>query len=625
MKPEVFEKLSKEERERIMAASEALQQELQEILRRVGRWHRDTQERIRELNRTVTRTAAGGIIDDLKKEYGDCPAVVDYLDEVSADVVANAGIFLRPKEAEHLPAVLGAAFGLHEIGHAPFHRYKVNVFIEHGEGAGAPVIHEENPTHDKLIGRIEHFSQMGVLVTDFTLIKPGALHQANGGYLILDAVKVLTQPFAWEALKRALRSHEIRIESLGQMLSLVSTVTLEPEPIPLDVKVVLAGERLIFYLLHALDPEFEELFKVVADFEEDAPRSAGTAPAYAQLLGTLARKEGLRPFDHTAVARVIEESSRIAGDAEKLSVGMRRIGDLMREADYFAAAEKSKAVAATHVQQAIDAQERRAGRMRQRLQEEIQRGTLLIDTAGEKIAQVNGLSYVELGGFAFGYPSRITARVRLGTGKVINIEREVELSGPIHSKGVLILSGFLSGRYVPDRPLTLSASLVFEQSYGTVEGDSASVAELCALLSALASAPVKQSLAVTGSVDQHGRVQAIGGVSEKVEGFFDVCKPRGLSGEQGVLIPSANIKHLMLRQEIIDAVAAGKFHVYAVEHIDEAIELLTGLPAGQRGDDGKFPEGTLNYRVEQQLIEFAEKARAFRTLEGGEEAEKKHT
>jgi predicted ATP-dependent protease len=437
-------------------------------------------------------------------------------------------------------------------------------------------------------------------------------------------VKVLTQPFAWEALKRALRSHEIRIESLGQMLSLVSTVTLDPEPIPLDVKVALAGERLIFYLLHALDPEFEELFKVVADFDEDTARSATTI-AYAQLLGTLARKDGLRPFDQTAVARVIEESSRIAGDAEKLSVGMRRIADLMREADYFAGVGRGKVVEAANVEQAIDAQERRAGRIRQRLQEEIQRGALMIDTAGEELAQVNALSCIELGGFAFGYPSRITARVRLGGGKVVNIEREVELSGPIHSKGVLILSGFLSGRYVPDRPLTLSASLVFEQSYGAVEGGSASVAELCALLSALAAAPVKQSLAVTGSINQHGYVQPIGGVNEKIEGFFDVCKARGLSGEQGVLIPSTNIKHLMLRQEILDAVATEKFHVYAVEHIDEAIELLTGLPAGQRGDDGKFPKGTLNHRVEQQLIEFAEKARAFRTLEVGEEAETKHT
>ncbi|MGZ5178720.1 MAG: Lon protease family protein, partial [Burkholderiales bacterium] len=441
--------------------------------------------------------------------------------------------------------------------------------------------------------------------------------RANGGYLILDALKVLTLPFAWDALKRALRSHEVRIESVGQMLSLVSTVSLDPEAIPLDVKVVLAGERLIFYLLHALDPEFEELFKVVADFEEDATRSADAAMAYAQLLGTLARKDNLRPLDCTAVARVIEESSRLTGDAEKLSMGVRRITDLMREADYFANVEKSKTIAAPHVQQAIEAQERRAGRIRERLQKEIQRGTLLIDTAGEKLAQVNGLSCVELGGFAFGYPSRITARVRLGAGKVVNIEREVELSGPIHSKGVLILSGYLNGQYVPDRPLTLSASLVFEQSYGAVEGDSASVAELCALLSALAGAPVRQSLAVTGSINQHGHVQAIGGVNQKIEGFFDVCKARGLSGEQGVLIPSANIKHLMLRQETLDAVAAAKFHVYAIDHIDEAMELLTGLPSGQRGTDGKFPEGTINHRVEKQLIEFAETARAFHALDGG--------
>jgi lon-related putative ATP-dependent protease len=458
---------------------------------------------------------------------------------------------------------------------------------------------------------------MGTLVTDFNLIKAGALYRANGGYLILDARKVLLQPFAWEELKRALRSREIRIEVLGQTLSLVSTVSLEPEPIPLDVKVILLGERLLYYALYEADPDFGELFKVAVDFEDQMARTADNHLLYARMIGTIARQEGIRPLDRAAVARVIEQSARLAGDADKLSTHVHSVADLLREADYWAGEAQHPVIDAPDVQHAIDAQIRRLDRVRERIQEEIQRGTILIDTQGTAVGQVNGLSVLSMGQFAFGRPSRITARVRLGRGEVVDIEREVALGGPIHSKGVLILSAYLGARYASDRPLSLSASLVFEQSYSGVEGDSASSAELYALLSALADFPVKQGLAVTGSVNQRGQVQAIGGVNEKIEGFFDICRAQGLTGEQGVLIPASNVKHLMLRHDVVAAVAAGQFQVYAVETIDQGIELLTGVPAGERDDTGEFPAGSVNQRVEARLIALAEKRLAFGVPERG--------
>jgi lon-related putative ATP-dependent protease len=486
----------------------------------------------------------------------------------------------------------------------------VNVLIGHAEGSGAPIVYEDNPAHDNLVGRVEHVAQMGALVTDFTLIKAGALHRANGGYLMLDAAKVLAQPLAWEALKRALRSREIRTESLGQALNLVSTVSLEPQPIPLDLKVVLVGPRSLYYLLHAYDPEFSELFKVSVDFEEDMERGPEGDRLYAGMIAALARSAKLRPLDRSGVARVIEFGSREAGDSGKVSIRMRDIADLVRESDYWANAAGRPVVSAEDVERAIGARVERSDRVRRRLHEEILRGTLLIDTAGERAGQVNGLSVARLGEFSFGTPHRITARVRAGSGRVLDIERETELGGAIHSKGVLILSGYLAGRYAVNRPLSLAASLVFEQNYGGVEGDSASSAELYALISALCDAPIRQSLAVTGSVNQHGEVQAIGGVNEKIEGFFDICRARGLKGEHGVLIPASNVRHLMLRSDVVSAVAAGRFHIYPVEHIDAGIAILTGVPAGERGGAGQFPPGTINFRVERRLAEFAEHMRA---------------
>jgi lon-related putative ATP-dependent protease len=610
MNPEEYRKLPEAEQQRLESAISVLQEELESAIHDMPKWRREAQRKLRELNRQVTRTAVNGLFEELKAEYHSAPAVLRHLARMQEDVLDHAEVFRQPKDGEQ-PTLFGVPLPLPEMGESFLRRYQVNVLIERSGTDRAPIVYEDHPTHDNLVGRIEHIAQMGALVTDFTLIKAGSLHRANGGYLVLDALKVLFNPLAWEALKRALRSREVRIESLGQALSLISTVSLEPEPIALDVKVVLVGQRLLYYLLHAYDPEFAELFKVAVDFEEDMGRAPEADVLYARMIATAARQQKVRPLDRAAVARVIEHGSRNAGDAEKLSVQMRDINDLLRESDYWAGAAARKVICAEDVQRAIDARVERADRVRDRLQEEILRGRLLIDTAGSGTGQVNGLSVAQLGGFTFGIPHRITARVRLGAGKVVDIEREVELGGPIHSKGVLILSGFIAGRYAANRPLSVSASLVFEQSYGSVEGDSASCAELYALLSALADAPLNQSLAVTGSVNQHGAVQAIGGVNEKIEGFFDICRSRGLTGEQGVLIPASNVKNLMLRRDVVEAAAAGKFHIYPVDSVDQGIEILTGVPAGERDATGEFPAGTINFRVERRLAGFAERSRAF--------------
>lgn len=604
--PEAFEQLPEAEHQQIDKTISELQEKLQAILHQVPKWQQEAREKIRALNDEVAAFAVGHLIEDLRKKYLDLPEVVSFLDQVQEDVIGNVEEFLTPSE-HPLATMMGMFLPRGPKGPAFFRRYQVNVLVDHSADRGAPVVYEDHPTHQNLVGTIEYIAQMGALSTDFDLIRAGALHRANGGYLILDAHKLLVQPYAWEALKRSLHSSQIRIESLGQMMGLASTVTLEPQSIPLNVKVVLIGERLLYYLLSSLDSEFGELFKVAADFEERMERSADTHLLYARLIGTIARQETLLAFDRGAVGRVIEQSARLAGDAQKLLAHRRTLMDLLREADYWARKAAQSVVTADDVERAIDAQIRRVDRLRDRLLEQFLEGTILVDTEGERVGQVNGLSVLQLADFAFGHPSRITARIRLGKGEVIDIEREVELSGPIHSKGVLILSGFLGARYAPDHPLSLSASLVFEQSYGAVEGDSASSAELYALLSSLSGLPLKQSIAVTGSVNQHGQIQAIGGVNEKVEGFFDLCKGRGHLDGQGVVIPTTNIRHLMLRPDVVDAVKSGTFHIYAVETIDEGIEILTGVPAGERDASGKFPEGSVNQKVESRLIELAEK------------------
>ena len=594
--PDEYDKLPQERKDQIETDVAELQAHLEKILARLPQRRRERSERIKQLNHDIMLSSIAHMLNELREIYAGLPAVLDFFDAVQQDMLLHVDDFRKPDESVNIS-------GMTVVTHQTFNNYQVNVLSSNHQKPGAPIVYEDNPTYSNLIGRVEHIAQFGALVTHFTLIKPGALHQANGGYLLLDIRKVLMQPFAWEGLKRALQARKIDIESLGQIYSLVSTVSLEPEPVPLDVKVVLFGDRLFYYLLQQYDPEFSELFKVAADFEETIGRTAESHFLYAQLIATVARKEGLLPYDRFAVAQVIEYSARQAGDAEKLSMHMRSIADLLRESDYWARAANHDSVLASDVQQAIDAQIRRQDRIRDRLYEAIQRDILMIGTQGAVTGQVNGLAVIELGGFAFAQPTRITATSRLGKGDLINIEREVKLSGATHSKGVFILSSFLAARYAKNQPLALSASLAFEQSYGMIDGDSASLAELCALLSNLADAPINQSLAVTGSINQLGQVQAIGAVNEKIEGFFDICNARGLTGTQGVLIPAANVQHLMLRQNVVDAATAGQFYVYAVENIDQAITLLTGLPAGEADANGRYPEGSINYRVAARLTE----------------------
>ncbi len=621
LSPEQIQNLSEEERHNLEEEVEFLQERIQKIVRQMTSLQREVQQKLRELDREVADYAVGSLIDELGEKYGDSEKVVEFLHTVQKDVVENAKGFLPSEEKEgDLLGILRRAASEAGPGGSPLaRRYQVNVLVDNSQARGAPVVFEDNPTYQNLIGRVEHLSQMGALLTDFTLVKPGALHRANGGYLIVDARKLLTQPYAWEGLKRALRSGVLSIESVGQMLSLVSTVSLEPEPIPLDVKVALYGDRMLYYLLWQLDPDFAELFKVEVDFAEDMERNGENQLLYAQLIATTARREQLLPLDREGVARVIEHSSRVTGDSEKLSTQMRDITDLLHEAHYWTKNRGGDLISAADVQKAIDAQIYRADRARERAQEAILRDIVLIDTKGEQTGQVNGLSVLQLGNFGFGRPSRITAQVRVGKGQVVDIEREVQLGGPIHSKGVLILASFLGARYAQERPLSLSASLVFEQSYSGVEGDSASSAELYALLSAISQVPVKQSLAVTGSVNQHGQVQAIGGVNEKIEGFYDICRARGLTAGQGVLIPTANVKHLMLRRDVVEAVAAGQFHIYPVETIDQGIEILTGLPAGERDEHGHYPQGSVNLMVEKRLADMAERLQAFASSKEGNE------
>lgn len=599
MNPDDYDALPPEEKTRIEQAIASLQEQLEKVIRQVHQWRRERIERVRTLNEEVVLFAVGHLIDDLRRDYADFPVVCGYLNEVQKNVIESVDEFRHPKEGMSALAALSSEL-------PDFSRFRVNLFVARDGTAGAPVVYEDHPTYQNLMGRVEHVSQLGALVTNFMLVKPGALHQANGGYLLLDAFKLLSQPFSWEGLKRALSTREIRIESLGQMYSLVSTVSLEPEPIPLDAKVILIGNRMLYYLLAQYDPEFGELFKVAADFEDDVVRSADNDLLYARLIGTMVRRDTLRPFDRGAVARVIEHSARRAEDAEKVSTHMESLADLVREADYWAAQDAREVVTRDDVERAIEAQIKRSDRLRDRSHEAILRGILHIDTDGERVGQVNGLSVFQLGDFSFAQPSRITANTRLGDGELVDIQREVKLGGSIHSKGVLILSSFLASRYAAEQPLSLAASLVFEQTYGQVEGDSASVAELCALLSSLANAPIRQSFAVTGSVDQFGRVQAIGAVNEKIEGYFDICKQRGLNGAQGVLIPASNVAHLMLRRDVVDAAAAGRFHIHAVATVDEALELLTGIPVGTPETDG-----SLDQRVAQRLKHLAELRRKF--------------
>ena len=593
LSPNEFEALEEEEQSRLQESLEILKEELRRTLGRVPLWKRELRQRLRALDADVTAVTVGQLMVELEGRYNDLADVLDYLGAVRADVVEHGPSFL-PDDGADGPTVDDPRFT----------RYRVNLMVDNAGSQGAPVVYEDNPTYQNLVGRIEHIAQMGTLTTDFTLIRPGALHRANGGYLVLDVDKLLQQPFAWNALKRALHGEEIRIEPVGRLFGLVETVSLEPEPIPLRLKVALVGERHLYYLLKAYDPDFSPLFSVVADFNEDMPRGAGREMAYAQLIATLLQRDVLRPAGRAGVARAIDWAARRAGDGEKLSLHLGSLSRLLQEADYFAGRDSATRIEAAHIQQAIDAQLRRTDQLRNRLQEAILRGTLLIDTKGRQLGQVNGLVVIQAGDQVFGSPARISATARIGSGEVIDIESQADLAGAIHSKGVMILSAYLANRYARHQPLSVSASLVFEQSYGMVEGDSASLGELCALLSAIGDLSLDQSLAVTGSVNQHGQIQAVGGVNEKIEGFFDICLARGLSGHQGVVIPAANVRDLMLREDVWQAAERGEFHVYAAEHADQAMALLTNMPAGNPDADGLYPQDSCNGRVQTRLIEW---------------------
>jgi len=603
--PDEFRTWEEAKRKEIQATIEELEKDLERIVRQLPQWETERRDEIRKLNRETAKFAIGQFIDTAKAHFADIPKILAHLEAIRADLIENVAMFVVKSEGDEGPS-------LQDQHEAPFDRYTVNVLVSHaGREPAVPIVEELHPTLSNLLGSIEYVSHHGVLVTNFRLIKAGALHRANGGFLLLDARSLLTEPFSWTALKRTLRQREIRIEDLGRFIGLTSTVSLEPDPIPLDIKVVLFGDRLLYYLLAAFDPDLAEHFKVLADLEDDVDRTPATEVAHARMIAALTRRRGLKPVDRAGTTLMIEHAARLADHANKLTLVVDRLDDVLAEADFWAGKADRTVITRADVETAIERRIRRSSRLRDRAQESILQDVALIDTSGTRVGQVNGLSVAELAGFRFGWPTRITCRVRPGSGKVVDIEREVALGGPIHSKGVLILSGFLAGRYALDTPMSLFASLVFEQSYGGVEGDSASSAELYALLSALAELPLRQDLAVTGSVNQQGQVQAIGGVNEKIEGFFDTCRMRGLTGSQGVLIPNANVQHLMLRRDVIDACSAGKFFIYPMTNIDEGMELLTGRQAGERGSDGLYPSQSLNRLVEDRLHSFARIRQSF--------------
>jgi lon-related putative ATP-dependent protease len=596
---EEYEKLSAKDKKKFEEVVSVLEDRLNTLIRQRNQWQRETREKITEINREVGMFAAAHLIDEVKVKYKEIKAITTYLMDVQEDVINGLYEF---REQEHVEVT-------YETGedYFGFQHYEINLIVDNEHNNGAPIIYEDNPMHQNLLGRVEYMSQMGTQVTDYRFIKSGALHKANGGYLIIDAHKLLSQPYSWEALKRVLVAKRINIQSLGDAAGLVNTVSLEPEPIPLDIKVVLVGSRALYYLLEEDDSEFSELFKVEVDFSESIECSKESLNQYAQVIATLIRKNKLAAFEQNAVKCVIEYGMRQIEDTTQLSTHMHSMLDLLIESDHWAKKEdKSKSIVERKdVQTAIDKQIYRADRSRERIYDEIKNGTVLIDVRGEKVATVNGLFVIETGRIEFAQPARITATVRIGDGDVIDIEREVELGGALHSKGVLILSSYLGSHYATGKPLSLSASLVFEQSYGSVEGDSATVGELCTLVSAISNVPVKQSFAITGSADQHGNVQAIGGINEKIEGFFDICKQQGLTGTQGVIIPASNTPHLILRDDVVDAIEKKQFSLYPINTVDEAISLLTGLPAGERNAEGEFPEDSVNYKVEQRLLEMA--------------------
>lgn len=608
-----FEALPEPEKKQRQEALEKLKDQLKAGMKKIRKTEKDFQKKLQDLDKKVVLYLVEGLIEDLVEKYDDLPDVQNFLKEVQDDIVDNIDLF-KPSSAP--PGTEQGVPPMPWMEELPFRKYEVNVIVDNSEQKGAPVVVEQNPSYTNLFGRIEKEAQLGALHTDFTLIKAGSLHKANGGYLVLPAEDTIRDFLTWDGLKRALRSHKIQIEEPAERMGFVATKSVKPEPIDLDIKVILVGRPLLYRLLHIYDEDFPELFKVKADFDTTMDSNDGNVEDFCSFLCTICAKEGLLHVKGEAVAKLLEYAARLAEDQEKLSTHFGALADLFREANFWARKEKANHILPKHVEKAIDEKVYRSNLIQKKIEEMIDRGTLLIDTEGKKTGQINGLSVMSLGDYAFGKPSRITTSVGPGREGIIDIEREVEMGGPSHSKGVLILSGYIAQKFAKDKPSSLAARLVFEQSYEGVDGDSASSTELYALLSALSELPIRQDVAVTGSVNQQGEVQAIGGVNQKIEGFFDVCKVKGLSRNQGVLIPESNIKNLMLREDVVEAVKAGKFHIWPVRTVDEGIEMLTGVEAGERGKDGRFPENSINERVEKRLTEFAQTLKAYRQTEG---------
>ncbi len=600
-------------RDEIQEKRERLESELRSAMRQFADMDRKVHEEIQKVNREVVLFAVGHLITDLIEKYKEFSDVVNYLKSVQVDILGNISQFLKEPETRPQIPFLGP-LGKETM----LRKYAVNIIVDNSDVKGAPVILESNPTYQNLFGRVESEAQFGALVTDFTMIRGGSLHRANGGFLVLPVEALLTNPLSYDSLKRAIRNQQIVIEEALERIAFITTKSLKPEPIPLNLKVILIGDPILYQELFTLDREFSELFKVKADFDTTMERTDENMQRYAAFVCTLCRKENLKHLDGSGLAKLIEHSSRLAEDQGKLSTRFAEVADTMREANFYATQENSDAVTESHVKKAIEEKIYRSTLIQEKIQEMIKKGILLIDTETAKVGQVNGLSVISLGDFAFGTPSRVTVSIGMGREGVVDIEREARMGGPIHTKGVLILSGYLNEKFAQEKPLSLSARLVFEQNYEGVEGDSASSTELYAILSALSGLPIKQNIAVTGSVNQKGEVQAIGGVNEKIEGFFEVCKARGLTGQQGVMIPESNVQNLMLKEELLDAVKEGKFHIYAVRTIDQGIEILTDVNAGVEQKDGTFEKDTVNDRVNKRLREMTDKLKEFPQFYTGE-------
>ncbi len=607
--PDVFDTLSDDEKNEIMADLNAMQEEIAQHQEDAPAWEEKQTEEIKKLQEKLVKDAIKKPLSEIKQKYRGNKKVADYLKSVQQYILENITSFVPDYNQDNKPQgedepMLGLLTQLKsQQEEDKYSKFKVNVVVKNVPNSGAPIVLLDHPTQGNLVGKIERLQQFGALITDFSLIKSGALHKANGGFLLIDARKLLLQPYSWDSLKRALASKEIKIEAPSEDTSF-STISLDPQPIPLDVKVVMTGDADLYDLLSERDSDFCDYFKVEADFGMAIDRTDENEIEYAKLIGSLTKKKNLRSLNKQAVARVIEYSSRLADDTEKLTAHVSSIGDLLKEADYWARKSKATQIGKNHIEQAIKSQIYRADRVNEAMLEQIDKGTILLDVKGERVGQINGLVVYNFTRNSFGKPTRITTQVRLGRGEFINIEREVAMSGPIHSKGVLILQALISNRFAKRSPLSLSASIVFEQSYGGVDGDSASSTEYYCMLSAIADLPIKQSLAVTGSINQFGEIQPIGGVNEKIEGFFEVCKYNGLTGTQGVIIPRTNVANLMLREDVLEAVDNGLFSIYAIDTVDDGIELLTGIPAGKPDKHGKFPKGTVNYKVQQSLEEY---------------------